>query len=154
MPNYKGHLAGGVAAYTVVLSLIGYFIFAPHVITGLEWLLFCCAGALFPDVDTKSKGQKWYYRLLLLLFAIALYKQHMYAVWMVVFCVMLPLVVKHRGIFHRIWFVVGIPLTIGFIGCVQMPHCKTIIGYDVLFFIAGALSHLWLDLGLRRMFRW
>jgi len=63
MPNYKGHLAGGVVTYCVVLcALVGT---APSFMTAGEWLLFTLAGALFPDIDIKSKGQKYFYYLVL-----------------------------------------------------------------------------------------
>ncbi|MFZ5954127.1 MAG: metal-dependent hydrolase [Candidatus Dependentiae bacterium] len=154
MPNYKGHLCGGIAIYGLTLFLISHYLYAPNFITSLEWLFFACAGALFPDVDTKSKGQKWYFRFLFILLLYALCTNYTYGMWFAMFCIVLPLTVKHRGMFHRIWFVVGIPVAAGLISCAYIPWCRTVIWYDTLFFILGALSHIWLDLGLKRMFRW
>ena len=64
MPNYKGHIAGGVITYLVVLYCIKYT--NPSVHTVLQGLVFCLFGSLFPDVDVKSKGQKIFYYLLLI----------------------------------------------------------------------------------------
>ncbi len=154
MPNYKGHLFGGVSVFVVILLALTRFAACPSYKTVLEWLFFCCAGALFPDVDTKSKGQKWYFRILFILLLYAFIKRNMAIVWFVTFSFVIPHIVIHRGIFHRIWFVIAIPLTIGLLLCAHFPTCQKIIWYDTLFFIIGAVSHLWLDLGFRRMLRW
>lgn len=150
MPNYKGHLAGGLIAYFIVL----YFIIAAQSIslaTGFEWLLFTLAGALFPDVDIKSKGQKIFYCVMLLLMLVLLYHNQTQTLIIVAILAMVPLLVRHRGIFHKLGFVLLIPLIIGVLLCAQAPHCSRVIMHDVLFFIAGAISHLWLDFGFFRM---
>lgn len=153
MPNYKCHLVGGLCAYLIVFfGLIG-----AHVVsfaTAFEWLLFALAGALFPDIDIKSKGQKLFYWIVLLLMIVLLARGHTQPLIIIAVLSMLPLVVRHRGIFHRLWFIIFIPVITAVILCHYFPYCHTTILYDCLFFIAGAISHLWLDLGLRRMLRW
>ncbi len=153
MPNYKGHLAGGVFFYLVAI----YFVLTTQVIslaTGIEWLLFTLAGALFPDVDVKSKGQKLFYWIALLLAVVLLVKERIQALIILGFICAVPVLVNHRGIFHRLWFVIIIPLVAALFLCSYAPDCNRIIFFDTLFFIIGAVSHLWLDLGLRRMMRW
>jgi hypothetical protein len=74
MANYKGHLIGGAVAYSIFL-----FVGRLHNMsfyTVLEWLLFSLAGALFPDIDTKSKGQKLFYWFLLFFFFFAILKEN------------------------------------------------------------------------------
>ena len=74
MPNYKTHLAGGLFAY--LLSI--YAVITLRTISfalALEWLLFCLLGALFPDVDIKSKGQKIFYWIVLLLGTFLLFRK-------------------------------------------------------------------------------
>ena len=153
MPSYKGHLAGGIFVYLIAI----YFVVSNQSIslaTGLEWLLFTLAGALFPDVDIKSKGQKFFYWIAFFLAVILLLSDHIQALIILGFICAVPLLVNHRGIFHRAWFVILVPTIIAFFSCAYLPDCSTIIFYDTIFFIVGALSHLWLDLGLVRMFRW
>lgn len=154
MPNYKGHLFGGFAVFLLSLFAMCALTTFPGYTTALEWLFFCCAGALFPDVDTKSKGQKWYFRVLFILLIYAFLNQNMAIVWFILFSFLVPHIVVHRGIFHRMWFVIAIPLGAGILLCTHFPRCRTIIWHDILFFIIGALSHLWLDLGFKRMMRW
>lgn len=153
MPSYKGHLAGGIFVYLIAI----YFIIAtqaPSFATGLEWLLFTLAGALFPDVDTKSKGQKLFYWIMLILMIVLLINDKTQELIAVAILGVIPLLVRHRGIFHRLWFVILVPSAVAGILCLYVPHCSSTIKYDCLFFIVGAISHLWLDLGLRRMIGW
>lgn len=152
MPSYKGHVAGGLFAYLLCL----YVVLTHRTITlatGLEWLLFTLAGALFPDVDIKSKGQKLFYWIALLLALILLIKGQIQAFIILGFISFVPILVPHRGIFHRLWFVILIPVSLAFFLCLYMPGCNKIIMFDTLFFTIGAISHLWLDLGLRKMLR-
>jgi hypothetical protein len=153
MPNYKGHLAGGLVVYLIIIYCIMAHYFVSFA-TGFEWLLFTLAGALFPDVDIKSKGQKLFYFIVLLLFIMLLYYGYTQGLILLGVISIVPVLVRHRGIFHRLWFVVAVPLLGALILCTYMPTCDRIIMIDALFFIIGAISHLWLDFGFLRMFRW
>lgn len=152
MPGYKGHIAGASFLYALILYPLLYFIH-PSWYLVTEWFLFLLAGALFPDVDTKSKGQYLFYyavaALLLFLFVHRCYE-------LTAICgilALVPLLVPHRGLFHQTWFVVLLPITIAAvaIGCIP-AYTKTII-VNTLFFIIGALSHLCLDRGIQRVFK-
>lgn len=150
MSNYKGHLAGGLFVY--LLSI--YFIVNNQYVSlssGLEWLLFCLAGSLFPDVDIKSKGQKIFYWIVLILGIILLFNKRGQALLTLGAFAIFPLLVRHRGTTHRLWFVIVVPMSVAWLACAYWPHCSTIIVYDTLFFIVGAISHLWLDFGWRRL---
>lgn len=153
MSNYKGHLAGGIFAYLIALLCIVSLQFV-NFTTSLEWLLFALAGSLFPDVDIKSKGQKLFYWVMLLLMMILIINNQKQTLIIVAVLSVIPLLVRHRGIFHKLWFVILIPLFVAWILCLYFPTCEKTIMYDCLFFIVGAISHLWLDLGLKRMLRW
>jgi len=151
MPGYKGHLIGGVATYAVGLYLLNSM--SPSYATMGEWLLCVLAGALFPDIDIKSKGQKLFYRFLLILFAFLLVSQRYQLLIFISIIAIVPMIVRHRGLFHKLWFVVGFPLLLALCLGAYFPIYRTVLLYDVLFFIAGAVSHLWLDVGLKRMLR-
>ena len=151
MPGYKGHLAGAAVTYAIGL----YFLmgFEPSGITMAEWFMCTCAGALFPDVDIKSKGQKLLYRILLILFGFLLLTERYQLLSFVSILAIVPMIVRHRGLFHNIWFVVFFPVTVASIIGFLFPGYQTLLYYDILFFVAGAISHLWLDLGFKRMLR-
>jgi membrane-bound metal-dependent hydrolase YbcI (DUF457 family) len=64
-----------------------------------------------------------------------------------------PLLVNHRGIFHRLWFVICVPVGGALLLGIAMPAYAEMALWDSFFFVLGAVSHLWLDLGVRRMLR-
>jgi hypothetical protein len=73
MPSYRVHLIGGFLTYLAVLQGIKHMDISGFVIA--QGLLFCLLGALFPDIDVKSKGQKIFYSILLCLLFWLLYKK-------------------------------------------------------------------------------
>lgn len=153
MPSYKGHLVGGAFFYGIGLCCV-LMLVQLSFIARMEMLLFTLAGALFPDIDTKSKGQKLFYWLILTLAVLFLYTGHTQAMLVLAAIGILPLLVKHRGLFHKLWFIILFALIIAALCCTYAPHCKRLIALDTFFFIVGVVSHLWLDLGWRRMLRW
>lgn len=152
MPNYKGHLIGGLAVYGLILFFcIGFMKFS--IIKAIEWLICTLAGSLFPDIDTKSKVQKYFYILAFLFFIfLAIQKQFKMATCCS-FILMIPLLVNHRGIFHHPLLVIIIPFCGWAIVHSLIPRLSGRFFLNILFFIAGALSHIWLDLGTSQMMR-
>ncbi|MBA3954137.1 metal-dependent hydrolase [Candidatus Dependentiae bacterium] len=151
MPNYKGHLLGGAAFY--ILLLAGFSLYYYPLSTVVPWFLATLAGALFPDIDIKSKGQQFFYKLFFVAIALcALYKAFMLAIFLSLFA-FLPLLCKHRGIFHNIWFLLLLVVGFSELLIFLAPTYRLIIIYNSFFFMLGIISHLWLDLGLKRMLR-
>jgi membrane-bound metal-dependent hydrolase YbcI (DUF457 family) len=149
MPNYKGHLVGGVVAYCVMLfAIIGCM---PSLMTASEWLLFTLAGALFPDVDIKSKGQKYFYYVIFALFVLLACKGWLYHLSCFSFLAITPMLARHRGIFHSAWFVIVLPLIVWMAISMLFPALSRPFFLNTLFFITGALSHLFLDRSFSRM---
>jgi len=151
MPGYKGHLAGGLITGGILLYAVQEL--NPTPLTALEWLSFALAGSLFPDIDIKSKGQKLFYPILLGILVLLFYNGHIELVALLAVLGLVPMMVRHRGVFHRLWFVIIFPLFVASVGALLMPECMRIFFLDTLFFIAGAISHLWLDFGTMRMLR-
>ena len=153
MPNYKQHLFAGVVVYLVGLYLVFVCLRAPSFFTGLEWLICTLAGSLFPDIDVKSKGQNYFYLSIFCLISFLLLIHKPYLAAGVSLAAFMPLLVVHRGIFHNIWFIMSLLLVAVCAWCYYMPACQNRFCFDALFFLAGVVSHLYLDLGLRRMLR-
>ncbi|HLC07131.1 MAG TPA: metal-dependent hydrolase [Candidatus Babeliales bacterium] len=152
MPNYKGHLVGGLVVYGMIFfGLLGAL--KPSMLTAGEWLLFTLAGALFPDIDIKSKGQKYFYYVIFLFFIVLVAKEQFHTLTCCSFIIMSPMLVRHRGIFHNPLFVTAMPLLVWFCASIMVPHVSRQLFFDAMFFIAGALSHIWLDFGTSQMFR-
>lgn len=151
MPGYKGHLAFGCGIYAL-LALVVYGS-AVSLQALLRGLLMLCAGALFPDIDVKSKGQKIFYSLFLFALLVLIAHNQLSVVAVCSIIATVPLMSKHRGIFHNAWFIVILSAMIFFILHAYAPYYASLFQYDIFFFVVGALSHLWLDMGLYRMFR-
>ena len=142
MPNYKGHLVGGA----VVFAAVAYCVPGSHTLATLfEWLLFSLAGALFPDVDIKSKGQRLTYTLLLMIAGLLVLHQQWYALGFLAVVVCIPLCVRHRGMFHNIWIMSLLTMTGVAFATFLAPAYKLLIMRDAAFFWVGIVSHLFCD---------
>lgn len=147
MPGYRGHLAGGL--FFAVMGLVGavlsgWLVLNPLLACGLTG--FCLLGALFPDVDTDSKGQNLYYAVFAALdLGLILKEMYVWAAWLGFFA-MLPAIGSHRGWTHTWWAMALVPLPI-----LAIPALTT--GLDVvsefipfyMAFVLGYFSHLLLD---------
>lgn len=147
MPGYKGHLAGGLFFGIMGLvgaTLTGWLVFDPLLACALTG--FCLLGALFPDVDTDSKGQNLFYAVFVAIDLGLITKgMYMWAAWLGLFA-MLPAIGSHRGWTHTWWamFVVPIPI----LAIPLLAQGETVFVHVWPFyaaFVLGYFSHLMLD---------
>ncbi|NDV19089.1 hypothetical protein GO013_06600 [Pseudodesulfovibrio sp. JC047] len=106
----------------------------------------CLLGALFPDVDTNSKGQNFYYAVFTLVDVVLIIRGlYIWAAWFGLFS-MLPAIGSHRGWTHTWWAMLLVPLPILAIPIfMQLPDvAKDFIPFYGAF-VAGYFSHLMLD---------
>jgi len=144
MPGYKAHIVGGVATFAVLAFLVkGNGTVAPSV--AFQWLGAAVLGSLFPDVDIKSKGQGIFYKGVLLCLCILLWKKYVYPFIVLSFLALLPVLVRHRGLFHQAWFVIVAPLMVAYAVGYSFPIYQSSLLQMACFFSAGAVSHLVLD---------
>lgn len=147
MPDYKGHLAGGVffgAMGIVGAVLSGWLLFDPLIAASL--IGFCLLGALFPDVDTNSKGQNLYYAVFAAVDLGLILKQlYVWSAWFGFFA-MLPAIGSHRGWTHTWWAMLLVPLPILLVPVflLNAPDIVTFVPYYAAFAL-GYFSHLVLD---------
>lgn len=143
MPSYRVHLVGGLLTYLGILQIFKNADLSHHTI--LQGLVFCLLGALFPDIDVKSKGQKVFYTMLLLLliYLIAYQKYCMFVV--LSFLGIIPILVRHRGIFHHIWFLIVITCAGSLVVKSWCGYYEQVMLTNCWFFFAGAVSHVLLD---------
>lgn len=151
MPQYKTHVLGGLCSFAILRFVLhGY---NPTFAASCEWLLFAILGSLFPDVDIKSKGQKIFYRFLMILFVYYAFVQKVYHLSVIGCLAIFPLLVRHRGIFHRIWFIVLLGVAMILWAYFTFSRYTFIVFWDAIFFTSGAISHIWLDVGIKRMIK-
>ena len=142
MPGYKSHLAAGAVTFVALFSTISIPISFE---TGFE--LLCCTlfGALFPDIDIQSKGQKIFYLMMMGVLGMLLLSQRWVIAAFLGFVLCLPLIVSHRSLFHRWWFILSLPVVLFFVLVSVYPFLKNLLVWDMIFFLSGIISHLILD---------
>lgn len=151
MPGYKGHLAGGLTAYALTIFICSWY--SNSYAQLAEWLTCTLLGSLFPDVDVKSKGQNIFYVVLFIGALILLAQQRYVTLSYVAVLAVIPLITRHRGLLHRFWFILLAVAGSAYALVQWYPTLESRIYVDAGFFLIGAASHLYLDLGLKRMFK-
>lgn len=143
MPGYRGHLMVGVAVWAFAIFFFSA-LSSISLLTG-GWLLCTLAGALFPDIDTKSQGQRLFYIAIFLSYPILFYYRYIATCLFLGFFCCVPLFVRHRGIFHSYWFL-GMATLGGVMGLIILfPAYAHALVIDASFFLLGAYSHVALD---------
>ncbi len=154
MANYRGHIAGGVAVgavYTAALSHVPVERYAE--VAGLlqDWqalaaiFVLSMLFALFPDVDTNSKGQDIFIGTAFLVDILLILDGNLQAAAYLGFIAMLPIIGHHRGWTHRKWAMLAVPLPI-----ILVPylHSGDVLQISMIYYgaaVAGYFSHLLLD---------
>jgi hypothetical protein len=155
MPGYRAHILCAVLIYTAMLLCIGALF--KNGFTVLGGLGAIVAGALFPDIDIKSKGQHylyWMYAAALGLLLL-LHWRHPKQLWIdLIICLAIltiaPMLGRHRGITHAPLFILALGVTFWIISAGFYPQYTQQFFFYSSCFVLGALSHIWLD--KRRIF--
>jgi len=146
MPGYKGHITGGIIVgagviYTAITT--GYI--HPDITKLFIILGLIIAGALFPDVDTDSKGQNLFYTILVIVDIYLIIKREYKNAAILGFLALLPALGHHRGWTHTWWAMLIVPISIIILAIVVFHYSW----YDAIVFylatIVGYFSHLLLD---------
>lgn len=162
MANYKGHVIGGVAlgaTYVAAMSYVPVERFAEA--SGLlhDWqalaavLVISVLFALFPDIDTNSKGQNIFFGLAFAMDVLLIASGNIQAAAYLGLIAMLPIVGKHRGWTHSKLAMLLVPLPI-----VVVPYLynENILPISIVYYgaaVAGYFSHLLLDGLIVKWFR-
>src|SRR5689334_4118409 len=112
----------------------GHHWWQPSPIVAAEWLVFVLAGSLFPDMDVKSKGQNLFYAIIFCVFIMLILHGCYETVALLSVLALIPMLVRHRGLFHAWWFVLAFPFVLGFIISYCMPEYTRAIMFDAGFF--------------------
>ncbi len=152
MPGFRGHLIGGTITYLLILQYLKLLPIESSVI--VSGFVFCLIGSLFPDVDIKSKGQKLFYSLALFVLCCFLWYERTDLFIGLSFLATVPLLVKHRGLFHQVWFLIFISITTGLVIGSFHDQYSAWAMKNALFFLAGAISHIVLDRTMTKLKYW
>ena len=152
MPGFRGHLIGGTVTYLLILQYLKSIPMQPSVI--VSGFVFCLVGSLFPDIDIKSKGQKLFYSLALVILCCFLYYERTDLFIGLSLLATIPLLVKHRGLFHQLWFLIFISISTGLVIGSFHANFSAWAMKNALFFLAGAVSHIVLDRSITKFKYW
>lgn len=162
MANYKGHIAGGVVftgVYTIAMFYAPVERLAEYAHLLYDWqamtavfvigMLF----ALFPDVDTNSKGQDIFYWMIFPLDLLLIWAEQFQAAAYLGVIALLPILTHHRGWTHSKLAMLLIPLPIVLIPWLVSDNVLPIslIYYGAA--VVGYFSHLLLDGLIWKRFR-
>jgi membrane-bound metal-dependent hydrolase YbcI (DUF457 family) len=67
---------------------------------------------------------------------------------------LLPLLVKHRGLFHHLWFLTLLCVTLGLMLGNYLSSHEQVIMWFSYFFLAGTWSHVILDRSFSKIKYW
>lgn len=155
MASYRGHIAGATAFGVGYVGLLGYVYsinaayqqFGPMEL--VAYPVACVALAvmfgLWPDVDTNSKGQKFFYGLFLIVDLFLIVTEHYREAAYLGLFALLPALSKHRGWTHTWWAMVIIPAPLVILPYMLMPE-QPFVGlpfYGAA--VVGYFSHLVMD---------
>lgn len=154
MANYRGHILGVLAAggvYAALLSEVPIERFAEAAGLLEDWqalaalFVLSMLFALFPDVDTNSKGQDIFVGLAFAVDVLLIFNGNIQAAAYLGLIAMLPIISHHRGWTHSKLAMLLVPLPIL---VVPYFHNEKILPISIVFYgaaIAGYFSHLLLD---------
>jgi membrane-bound metal-dependent hydrolase YbcI (DUF457 family) len=162
MANWKGHVVGGVALggiYAGAISLAPVERFAEAAGLLHDWqalaavMVISVLFALFPDIDTNSKGQNIFFGLALAVDIMLIWSGNIQAAAYLGLIAMLPVVGKHRGWTHSKLAMLLVPLPI-----LVVPYLYNtqVLPISITYYgaaVAGYFSHLLLDGLIVRWFR-
>lgn len=162
MANYKGHIVGGIGAgavYTLALAKVPVERYAEAANVLHDWqalaaiFVLSVLFALFPDVDTNSKGQNIFIGLAFIMDILLIISGNLQAAAYLGLVAMLPIVGHHRGWTHRKWAMLVVPLPI-----VVIPYLynESVLEISLVYYgatVAGYFSHLLLDGLIWKRFR-
>lgn len=155
MSNYRGHIKGSLSfalVYMITIAIVfavdlhpdgraifnGYLF--PVSLLGLSVIF-----GLWPDVDTNSKAQNWFYAVLFGLDIVLISYEEFRAAAYVGLIAMLPILGKHRGWTHNPLAIVIIPLPLLIL---PFLYNETLPWSGLPYYgaaVVGYFSHLWFD---------
>lgn len=162
MANYKGHIVGGLAAglvYAGAMTLVPVEHLAEYARLLSDWqalaavFVIAMLFALFPDVDTNSKGQDIFYWLIFIVDVLLIWNGSFAAAAFLGLIALLPVLTHHRGWTHSKLAMLLVPLPIVL---VPLLYSERLLPIAVVYYgaaVAGYFSHLLLDGLIWKRFR-
>jgi hypothetical protein len=159
--NFKGHLTGGIVAGIGVTGLAARWGYIPPG-DYPTWVAVCGTTlffSLFPDLDTSSVPQRWFFRAVLAALFYLGWNQHYELATLVGILSVLPLLDHHRGWTHWKISPLLVPVLLGatyeywrarqaFFDEFSWVNVQSLLAGHLVFLVAGVVgwyTHLLLD---------
>jgi membrane-bound metal-dependent hydrolase YbcI (DUF457 family) len=143
MPGYKGHITGALL-FCGLLYLFPFW-YSLSIAGKMACVGIAVFFGLWPDVDTKSKGQTLFLWLFVIVDAVLLYREEYKRAAYLGLLIVLPVMARHRSWTHSIVSMVMLPCAL----FLSLLHYSGGHPYDILPYALAALfgyaSHLVLD---------
>ena len=112
MASGKGHLFGGFVFLLLFIHIDSNYFYRPSTIDLILYLAIGMMFAVWPDVDIKSYGQKFFYIIFFMVDVFLIYSQEYKIAAYFGLIIILPILAKHRGWTHSTpaMFLVPAPL--------------------------------------------
>ncbi|MBI4553389.1 MAG: metal-dependent hydrolase [Candidatus Latescibacteria bacterium] len=155
MAFYRRHLWGGMLATGLAMGAVGVWLAQTgqldRFINADEWpkvpmlLGIGILSACFPDIDTNSKSQRLFYRLMLLLDVWLIVQRDYKSAALLGLGGMLPLLGKHRGWTHTWTAAVLVPAACFLLPMLITQRVQLFLGICFVISVSAYVSHLILD---------
>ena len=108
----KGHLFGGFIFVLIFLHTITNYFFRPDLFDIVLYIAIALMFSVWPDVDIKSIGQKFFYTIFFLTDCYLIYNDEYKIAAYFGLIIILPILAKHRGWTHSKIAMILVPIPI------------------------------------------
>lgn len=162
MANYRGHIVGGIIAGTASMALLSQVPLEQSAEAArllYDWQVFAAffvlsvLFALFPDVDTNSKGQDIFFGLAFFVDILLILNGNYQAAAYLGLIAMLPILSHHRGWTHSKWAMFIVPSPLIILPALYDERLLVAASVYYLASVSGYFSHLLFDGLIWKRFR-
>lgn len=153
MPSYRAHLLLGLVIALLGIALTFTLVPELDALSGTLLLALTLCGSLFPDIDTVSRVGRMAELLLPAGALCALVSHRFMAAAALLLFLLFVKIIPHRTITHRPLFLIFFPLLLCYNFSQTYPRYNFFFYTGAIFFIAGTLSHVWIDKKITRIKR-
>lgn len=115
--------------------------------------MFMLLGGLFPDIDTASRGRRFFVLVLLVVLGSCLLSKLYVTSALLAAIILLSLLARHRTLFHNFYFLILLTAIFCWVVSLFFYNSWPTILINGGFFLAGCLGHLIADFGFFKVFR-
>ena len=145
MAGGKTHIWGGFVFVIIFIYTITNYFYQPALIEVVIYFALACMFSVWPDIDIKSYGQKFFYIIFFITDLFFIINEEYKIASYFGLIIILPVLAKHRGWTHSIPAMILIPSPLLFYPVVISGEIDVSGIYFYAAAVTGYFSHLVLD---------